>query len=326
MTTANGDDVLQLRLCADGYLDADVEATPRWVRRLRLADDCHSANVQLQAEAAGRSSPPTRCRVRAVRPLSRGQSVQLWFADDLLPCLRLPFLAPHNIQGEKRYVCHHCGRSFEFPNPLKLHLALDCGREDVSALWRRLQRLGAHPGHQGHQASYHQHASDMETLVSNLGRSKQGHLCIYCGKVYSRKYGLKIHIRTHTGFKPLKCKYCLRPFGDPSNLNKHVRLHAEGDTPYKCDLCGKVLVRRRDLERHVKSRHQDGVEGDGEGLGDWDNDMDTDNDNEHDDDDVEVDVDVGDEEDQLHCNGNSMRKEQRQQRVGVERDIPIPTA
>lgn len=41
------------------------------------------------------------------------------------------------------------------------------------------------------------------------------------------------HHRTHTGFKPLKCKYCYRPFGDPSNLNKHVRLHAEGDTPYK---------------------------------------------------------------------------------------------
>lgn len=40
-----------------------------------------------------------------------------------------------------------------------------------------------------------QQAVEMETLVSNLGRSKQGHLCIYCGKVYSRKYGLKIHIR-----------------------------------------------------------------------------------------------------------------------------------
>lgn len=40
-----------------------------------------------------------------------------------------------------------------------------------------------------------QHAIDMETLVSNLGKSKQGHLCIYCGKIYSRKYGLKIHIR-----------------------------------------------------------------------------------------------------------------------------------
>ncbi len=84
---------------------------------------------------------------------------------------------------------------------------------------------------------------------------RKGHLCIYCGKFYSRKYGLKIHLRTHTGYKPLKCKVCLRPFGDPSNLNKHIRLHAEGETPYRCNYCGKVLVRRRDLERHVKSRH-----------------------------------------------------------------------
>ncbi|XP_076445911.1 uncharacterized protein LOC143283551 [Babylonia areolata] len=86
-------------------------------------------------------------------------------------------------------------------------------------------------------------------------KSRKGHLCLYCGKLYSRKYGLKIHLRTHTGYKPLKCKVCLRPFGDPSNLNKHVRLHAEGDTPYRCDYCGKVLVRRRDLERHIRSRH-----------------------------------------------------------------------
>ncbi|XP_063229113.1 zinc finger protein 846 [Bacillus rossius redtenbacheri] len=103
--------------------------------------------------------------------------------------------------------------------------------------------------------AYHQQAAVMETLVSNLGRSRQGHLCIYCGKVYSRKYGLKIHIRTHTGYKPLSCKVCLRPFGDPSNLNKHVRLHTGGETPYKCEQCGKVLVRRRDLDRHLRSRH-----------------------------------------------------------------------
>ena len=93
-----------------------------------------------------------------------------------------------------------------------------------------------------------------------MNKSRKGHLCIYCGKLYSRKYGLKIHLRTHTGYKPLKCKVCLRPFGDPSNLNKHIRLHAEGDTPYRCEYCGKVLVRRRDLERHIKSRHPDKCE------------------------------------------------------------------
>ena len=84
------------------------------------------------------------------------------------------------------------------------------------------------------------------------------HECSYCGKRYSRRYGLTIHVRTHTGHKPLQCAVCRRPFGDPSDLNKHVRLHAgDADTPYRCRHCGKVLVRRRDLERHIRSRHPD---------------------------------------------------------------------
>ncbi|XP_052809498.1 PR domain zinc finger protein 13-like [Mya arenaria] len=85
--------------------------------------------------------------------------------------------------------------------------------------------------------------------------TKDGHLCVYCGKVYSRKYGLKIHLRTHTGYKPLKCRHCLRPFGDPSNLNKHIRLHMRTTGSYRCNICGAMHVRRRDLSRHFRSRH-----------------------------------------------------------------------
>lgn len=74
------------------------------------------------------------------------------------------------------------------------------------------------------------------------------------------------------GFKPLKCKYCYRPFGDPSNLNKHIRLHtqstdhhhhhhlhtnssSENQAAYRCHICSKNLLKRRDLIRHMQLSH-----------------------------------------------------------------------
>ena len=210
--------------------------------------------------------------------------------------------------GQNRYICHICDNLFEYPNPLKIHLALKCNRLDNNHLWCTLakefdsslkpnlcasnpsfkfkltkssqvasnrisstsvqitditvstndnssqssnqispsssnslssdsqissnsstQRTSIRKDIPHRQSAFKPysnqnknisplmrnetvlapysvqtivspstadiHAAHMETIVSNLGKSGQGHLCIYCGKIYSRKYGLKIHIR-----------------------------------------------------------------------------------------------------------------------------------
>lgn len=126
-------------------------------------------------------------------------------------------------------MCHLCQARFEQPHPLKLHLLLGCRPYCARAFWRRVL-LAANPPPAGAPPAGPPPPSvspaDLEALATAWGRVPAGHLCLYCGKVYSRRYGLKIHIRTHTGYKPLRCRHCARRFGDPSNLNKHVRLHA----------------------------------------------------------------------------------------------------
>lgn len=123
-------------------------------------------------------------------------------------------------------------RPYREPSAFKPFRKEPAGNQTPSGEVPTVLPMPFEPELQIHTPSYSDEAH-IESLVSSLGKSKQGHICLYCGKCYSRKYGLKIHIRTHTGYKPLKCKFCSRPFGDPSNLNKHVRLHAEGNTPYK---------------------------------------------------------------------------------------------
>jgi hypothetical protein len=99
----------------------------------------------------------------------------------------------------------------------------------------------------------------VEKIVSDIGKlpDKRGYRCMYCDHVYSRKYGLRIHIRTHTGYKPLQCNICNRSFSDPSNFNKHERLHAAHKSRYNCVICNRILVRKRDLERHMQAKHSD---------------------------------------------------------------------
>ncbi|KAI4502458.1 hypothetical protein M0802_002370 [Mischocyttarus mexicanus] len=319
-----------------------------WLKIVNVAVNCQTYNIVLIESERG-------VMIKAIRDISPGEMLFLWFSENLLIILNMPFLTIKNIQSHDRYICDTCYNVYEHPNLLKIHMFLNCDRLDRNHLWNVLAREFAYSQNLIHQRSFlfqlsasrnvifpdfvdtvnsylysissptfsnqpsssssepsisphslsstylneqdtsqrisafkpyekanrsksvsnvrpssrvnagefhlrnndvSSNPADIENYASNIGKSKNGYICIYCNKVYSRKYGLKIHIRTHTGFKPLICPYCKRAFGDPSNLNKHTRLHRYSKSPYKCNICGKVLVRRRDLDRHIKTKHE----------------------------------------------------------------------
>lgn len=148
------------------------------------------------------------------------------------------------VLGPTCYYCSRCSLTFNQPNSLKSHLFLTvCGADQ-----------------QGNEKQI----SEARRIKATL----PGHTCPFCGRQYARRYSLVIHQRTHTGHKPLVCRVCARRFGDPSNLNKHLRTHGVGmrrgntggsegglKNPYVCRICENVSARRRDFERHMKRKH-----------------------------------------------------------------------
>lgn len=108
--------------------------------------------------------------------------------------------------------------------------------------------------------------------------------CDECGKEFPLKERLKLHVRTHTGFKPYKCCECDKSFARGGQLVQHRRTHSQvkpyrcglcsgtftcaanlalhvkrhnGQKDHKCEICGRAFVRRDALKKHLECLHRD---------------------------------------------------------------------
>ncbi|XP_043912286.1 GDNF-inducible zinc finger protein 1-like isoform X2 [Protopterus annectens] len=139
------------------------------------------------------------------------------------------------------YKCNKCSWTFSYVKPYQVHMETEHNIKIVIKYSCSLckQLFSNHQNLRQHKLTVHsserpfpcklcdksfkrhKDKNDHVRRVHEKKRSPQA--CPYCDKVISSKCGLTVHIRTHTGEKPYKCKDCPAKFAQRSAYNTHVR-------------------------------------------------------------------------------------------------------
>ncbi len=88
-------------------------------------------------------------------------------------------------------------------------------------------------------------------LFDRLSDSSVRYTCLLCGKIYTSRYNIRMHLNMHTGRNVHTCEHCGRFFAHKHVFESHVRTHT-GERPFACTRCGKAFGDRSNCTAHQK--------------------------------------------------------------------------
>ncbi|XP_016397540.1 gastrula zinc finger protein XlCGF57.1-like [Sinocyclocheilus rhinocerous] len=175
--------------------------------------------------------------------------------------------------GENLFTCTQCGKDFVDKKGLTRHLMVHTRLkkkqaggitpgETTDILLERWNSVEVNKDKQHQFQKTYVTNKDGNAIISQTEQNftqkqavktevKGSFTCTECGKSFSKKGNLAVHMKSHTGEKTFTCTQCGQTFVHKSKLKRHMRIHT-GERPYTCTQCGTSFIDKGHLNDHMR--------------------------------------------------------------------------
>ena len=88
-------------------------------------------------------------------------------------------------------------------------------------------------------------------------KKEREYSCHQCDKVFTRRYRLTAHMRSHDGIKKFRCVVCGKMFGRNDHVLRHMQKKHHDLEEYKCDICDSRFTVINEIIAHVTKHMQE---------------------------------------------------------------------